>query len=163
MNGLLFFDFMALVAYVYVYLLIHLTLSEQDFRDEMTTFHTFHSIVNPTKLELLSYPSKLTQQENSEVLLNCTADGGSPVPKVTLTHGGVILATGTSHVGVKIKLTKQDHQVAFICKATSPGIVGEMTSRKILYNVTCNNFVLNRAFLVINFEFHHSKLCKAKA
>ena len=97
----------------------------------------------PSSLSLTSSPSDLTQQENSQVTLTCTADGGHPVPNVTIYRHGVRKASGKSTATLTITLTKSDNQVALVCKATSAGITGQMSSNEIKYNVQCeSNYIL---------------------
>ena len=95
----------------------------------------------PSSLSLTSSPSELTQQENSPVTLTCTADGGHPAPDVTIYRHGVSRASGKSTAALTITLTKSDNQVALVCKATSAGITGQMSSNEIKYNVQCAYFV----------------------
>ena len=86
---------------------------------------------------MTSLPSALTQPENSLVTLTCKADGGHPDPDVTIYRDGVVKVSGKSTATLAIKLTKSDNQVAFVCKAKSAGITGQMTSNEIKYNVQC--------------------------
>ena len=109
---------------------------------QITLFgRTYFIIDSPSSLSLTSSPSELTQQENSQVTLTCTADGGHPAPDVTIYRHGVSIASGKSSATLTITLTRSDNQVALVCKATSAGITGQMSSNEIKYNVQCAYFV----------------------
>ena len=109
---------------------------------QVTLFgRTYFIIDAPSSLSLTSSPSELTQQENSQVTLTCTADGGHPAPDVTIYRHGVSRAAGKSTAALTITLTKSDNQVALVCKATSAGITGQMSSNEIKYNVQCAYFI----------------------
>ena len=100
---------------------------------------SFLLIDAPSSLSLTSSPSELTQQENSQVTLTCWAGGGHPDPDVTIYRRGTRIAIGKSTATLTITLTRADNQVALVCKATSAGITGQMSSNEIKYNVQCES------------------------
>ena len=118
---------------------------------QITLFGTTYFIIDaPNTISLTSSPSELTQQENSQVALTCTADGGHPAPDVTIYRHGVSRAAGKSTASLTITLTKSDNQVALVCKGTSDGITGQMSSNEIKYNVQCAYLV----DLILHALFH---------